>query len=91
MFMRLSGICVYKHEATSSLDAESEKMINRALADISSQKTMIIAAHRLSSVIGADQCYVIENGEIVGAGTPSELHGNNRFYDALFDGQYSSE
>lgn len=78
-------------EATSSLDAESEKMINRALADISSQKTMIIAAHRLSSVIGADQCYVIDNGEIVGAGTPSELHGNNRFYDALFDGQYSSE
>lgn len=75
-------------EATSSLDHESEKMIHKAIDNISMGKTVIIIAHRLSSVISADRVIVLENGSIAGDGHHSKLIGVNATYDLLFKRQY---
>lgn len=75
-------------EATSSLDHESEKMIHKAIDNISMGKTVIIIAHRLSSVVSADRVIVLENGSIAGDGHHSKLIGVNAAYDLLFKRQY---
>ena len=60
-------------EATSSLDTESERLIQEALAKIARQQTMIIIAHRLSTVESADHIVVLENGRIAEHGSPAQL------------------
>jgi ATP-binding cassette subfamily B protein len=66
-------------EATSSLDIPSERLVQRALRTILADRTAIIIAHRLSTVEIADRVLVMEHGQIVEDGTPSdliaELHG----------------
>ncbi len=75
-------------EATSSLDSESEKLVQEAINNLISNRTAIIIAHRLSTVINADQIVVLKDGEIIESGTHKELidkpHG---FYRYLFDYQ----
>jgi len=77
-------------EATSSLDHESEKMIHKAIENISKDRTTIIIAHRLSSILSADRVIVIDKGEIVGDANHKELLGNNAVYDTLFKKQYKA-
>jgi ATP-binding cassette subfamily B protein len=60
-------------EATSSLDAENEKIIHNNLQKFFKDKTVLIIAHRLSTVKNADQIIVLENGRIVEIGTHKEL------------------
>ena len=60
-------------EATSALDLESEHLIQQSLQSLSSQRTTLIVAHRLSTITHADQIIVIENGEITEQGTHEEL------------------
>ncbi|WP_410510934.1 ABC transporter ATP-binding protein [Paenibacillus sp. BR2-3] len=60
-------------EATSALDLESEHLIQQSLQSLSSQRTTLIVAHRLSTITHADQIIVIENGEITERGTHEEL------------------
>jgi len=60
-------------EATSSLDSISEKLINEAVEQISKETTVIIVAHRLSTIVNADYIYVIDDGRIVEEGVFSEL------------------
>ena len=60
-------------EATSSLDSESEKLIQKAIFSIAGKKTMIIIAHRLSTIEHTDVIIVLENGEIVEKGSYKEL------------------
>lgn len=74
-------------EPTSALDSESEKYIQDALAKLHGRKTLIVIAHRLATVIQADQLLVIEDGRIVERGTHSELVAQAGAYQKLFESQ----
>jgi ABC-type multidrug transport system fused ATPase/permease subunit len=77
-------------EATSSLDAESEKVVQEALDKLMEGRTSIIIAHRLATVRNVDCIYVIENGRIVEKGTHEELsHLENGIYNSLARLQFS--
>ncbi len=69
-------------EATSSLDAESESLVQEALNELMKNRTTIIIAHRLATIRKADRIFVIREGEIVEAGTHEELSGQ---YDGLYN------
>lgn len=71
-------------EATTSLDAESEKLIQIAMENILGKQTTIIIAHKLSTIMKADQIIVIENGEIVETGKHSQLISKKGIYHKLF-------
>jgi ABC-type multidrug transport system fused ATPase/permease subunit len=70
-------------EATSSLDAESEKLVQEALDHLMQNRTSIIIAHRLATVRDVDCIYVIENGKIVESGTHEALTLQNGVYSNL--------
>jgi subfamily B ATP-binding cassette protein MsbA len=76
-------------EATSSLDSESEKVVQEAINYSLKDKTAIIVAHRLSTIVDADEILVFENGEIVERGNHSELLGKNNIYKKLYSLQTS--
>lgn len=74
-------------EPTSALDSESEAFIQKALTALHGEKTIIVVAHRLATVIKADQLLVIENGRVVESGTHTELIANDGAYRQLFESQ----
>jgi ATP-binding cassette, subfamily B, putative efflux pump len=78
-------------EATSSLDSESEQMIQDGLRRLRSGRTTFVIAHRLSTIRSADQILVLEAGEIVERGTHAELLAFNGRYRQLYDKQYRFE
>jgi len=78
-------------EATSSLDSESEAMIQDGLARLRKGRTTFVIAHRLSTIQSADQILVLEGGEIVERGTHGELLAMNGRYRQLYDKQYKFE
>jgi ABC-type multidrug transport system fused ATPase/permease subunit len=78
-------------EATSSLDSESEALIQEGLNRLREGRTTFVIAHRLSTIRSADQILVVEAGEIVERGTHEELIANNGRYKQLYDKQYSFE
>ncbi len=77
-------------EATSSLDSESEKMVQQALYNIMQNRTAIVVAHRLSTIINADLICVMEQGRIVEQGTHKELMKKEGMYKKLHDLQMFS-
>ncbi len=81
-FLRSSPILLLD-EPTASLDAESEGLIQRALKNLSKSKTVIVIAHRLSTVKKADKILVLEKGNIVSEGTHAELIKKNGTYAKL--------
>ena len=70
-------------EATSSLDAETEKEINISLQKLTKNKTTITVAHKLSTVVKADQIILFDKGEVVGSGTHLELIEKSSLYKKL--------
>jgi len=78
-------------EATSSLDSESEAMIQDGLKSLRKGRTTFVIAHRLSTIQSADQILVLEHGEIVERGTHEELLEKGGRYRQLYDKQYRFE
>ncbi|MBP1643754.1 MAG: putative multidrug export ATP-binding/permease protein [Acidobacteria bacterium] len=78
-------------EATSSLDSESEALIQDGLARLRRGRTTFVIAHRLSTIRAADQILVLEGGEIVERGTHAELLAAGGRYRQLYDRQYRLE
>jgi subfamily B ATP-binding cassette protein MsbA len=78
-------------EATSSLDSESEALIQDGLQSLRRGRTTFVIAHRLSTIRSADQILVLEGGEIVERGTHDELLAADGRYKQLYDKQYRFE
>jgi ABC-type multidrug transport system fused ATPase/permease subunit len=78
-------------EATSSLDSESEALIQDGLRSLRAGRTTFVIAHRLSTIQSADQILVLEGGEIVERGTHDQLLAINGRYRQLYDKQYRFE
>ena len=78
-------------EATSSLDSESEALIQDGLQELRKSRTTFVIAHRLSTIRSADQILVVEGGEIVERGTHAELLARGGRYTELHDRQYRFE
>ena len=74
-------------EATSSLDAETESKIQKAINFLTEGKTTIVIAHRLSTILNSDKIYVIDNGQVVDEGKHSELLTNSKIYKNFYDKQ----
>ncbi len=74
-------------EATSSLDTESEKLVQKALFNVMKDRTSIVIAHRLSTIQHADEIIVIKKGEIVERGTHNDLLKKHGFYRKLYEMQ----
>jgi ATP-binding cassette subfamily B protein len=74
-------------EATSALDTHTEREIQSALADISRNRTTLVIAHRLSTVIDADEILVLDHGEIIERGRHSELLAKSGHYAAMWNKQ----
>ena len=76
-------------EATSSLDTNTEREIQKALAKVSRKKTTLMIAHRLSTIIDADEIIVLEKGQIVERGTHKSLLNKKGVYYKLWQMQQS--
>ena len=71
-------------EATSALDNESQEYIKRTIDDLVKDHTVIIVAHRLSTIVDADTIHIIEKGKLVGSGTHKELLKECKQYQHLY-------
>ncbi|WP_346826081.1 ABCB family ABC transporter ATP-binding protein/permease [Serratia inhibens] len=78
-------------EATSALDTQTEREIQAHLREVSRNHTTLVIAHRLSTVVDADEIIVLEAGEIVERGRHEELLQNDGRYAAMWQNQYSEE
>jgi len=74
-------------EATSSLDAETENKIQKAITFLTKGKTTVVIAHRLSTILNADKIYVIDNGEVAGEGKHDELLNSSDIYKNFYEKQ----
>ncbi|WP_027629586.1 ABC transporter ATP-binding protein [Ruminiclostridium cellobioparum] len=75
-------------EATSALDSESERSIQKALINLARERTVLVIAHRLTTVINADVIYAIEKGSVSEYGSHAELINSNGLYENLFEKQF---
>ena len=78
-------------EATSSVDSESEEMIQYAMNKLTANRTSIIIAHRLATIKQADAIIVMDNGEIAEQGSHQELIDLNGIYKKLYEIQFNEE
>jgi len=74
-------------EATSSLDTESERVVQNAINNLIKGRTTVVIAHRLSTIHNADKIFVLKNGKINGSGKHAELIKNNEEYKSLYQNQ----
>ena len=76
-------------EATSSLDTESERLVQQAIEELMHDRTVLVIAHRLSTVRRADRIVVLEGGRLVESGTHDELLASGRLYQRLYRLQFA--
>ena len=74
-------------EATSSLDAETESKIQKAINFLTKGRTTIVIAHRLSTILNSDKIYVIDKGTVVGEGKHDELLQSSEIYKNFYKKQ----
>ena len=72
-------------EATAYTDPENEAIIQNAIAKLIKGKTLIVIAHRLTTVVGCDKIFVIKAGEVFAAGTHEELLSNCELYKDMWE------
>jgi subfamily B ATP-binding cassette protein MsbA len=77
-------------EATSALDTKSEKLVQNALDKLMDSRTVLVIAHRLSTVINADKIIVLDNGEIKEIGSHEDLYSKGETYRGLYDAQFAN-
>jgi ADP-heptose:LPS heptosyltransferase len=77
----------FNDEATSALDTESETLVQEALLNLMHNRTTIVVAHRLSTIVNADKIAVLEDGVIKEIGKHRDLLQNNNIYKKLYDMQ----
>ena len=75
-------------DTTSAIDMETESLIQNELKKISDERTVVIIAHRISSIIHADQILVLDNGRLVERGTHEQLLAKKGYYSTVFHHQY---
>lgn len=78
-------------EATSNIDAESETDIMKEIHELAKVKTVILISHRLANVVGSDNIYVINKGDVAESGTHEELLSKNGVYANLWNVQHTLE
>ena len=78
-------------EATSALDNETQAEIQKSIQNMQGKYTILIIAHRLSTVINSDRIIQIDNGEVAGTGTHQELLEKNKIYHQLYEYELKSE
>ena len=78
-------------EATASLDVENETLIQSALSRLIKEKTVLIIAHRMRTVAGANKIVVLADGVVAEQGSPDELYGENGIYTRMTDLQSAGE
>ncbi len=77
-------------EATASLDAENESKIQMALSELTKNKTVIIIAHRMRTVLGADKIVVIKDGNVAESGSPMKLEKENGIFSTMVKRQFQN-
>ncbi|MDB6127928.1 MAG: transporter related, partial [Verrucomicrobia bacterium] len=88
-FLRNAPILILD-EATSALDSQSEQLVQEALKKLVVGKTVLIIAHRFSTIRDASMILVFDHGEVIATGNHGELYGSNPLYKSLYDRQYLS-
>jgi ATP-binding cassette subfamily B protein len=90
LLLKSPGLIVLD-EATAHLDSESEAAVQRALDTALAERTALVIAHRLSTVRGADQILVVDEGRIVERGTHAELMARGGLYRSLYETQFATQ
>ena len=85
-FMKKSKI-ILLDEATSSLDSETEEKIQKALSQLTLDKTTIVIAHRLSTILNSDKIYVVDSGKIIDSGNHENLLLKSKVYKNFYERQ----
>ena len=85
-FLKNSKI-ILLDEATSSLDSETEEKIQKALVELTSNKTTVVIAHRLSTILSSDKIYVVDNGSVVAEGNHNKLLESSDIYKNFYNKQ----
>ena len=85
-FLKKSKI-ILLDEATSSLDSKTEEKIQKALGQLTFNKTTIVIAHRLSTILNSDKIYVVDNGKIIDSGKHEELLLQSKVYKNFYERQ----
>jgi len=89
-FLKKSKI-ILLDEATASLDSETEDKIQKALNELTNNKTTIVIAHRLSTILNSDNIYVVDNGKITDSGNHENLLINSTAYKNFYERQIKKQ